>query len=742
LENRILDLTPEILEENYMNFDMCLLAAYSETNFKIFLKDSETEGFLANLRDAEVDIKLPMKIVTKNLKGKNMAVILDYYEEVLEIIQTKDLSRGIILESDYPRLVQAILIYIVDYYNRDKELFSNDDITGQVSFITNYFMDHLSVLIYLSILYEYNQIEKMEIDEDRKLCISNLLKMYLSCKVCKLTGSIMGKELEAFREKAKQCEIEANKKERVILKKKKIIEKLRVEMKAQSAKAEETVSNNCDKYKAELQRCREAYDEEVKKFEEMEESMVPKDAYLKKEKEIADVHAKYCDRGRQINELIKKLDEAHVGKEIQIFENYLKNRGLSDELYQLMYPYYDAYISGVIPDAELEGDRLSFVGYTRLVDGQHHVFNAKGTGFRLFNLPKEIYLAENQFIAVSSKNTYIKSYDCFYEGDREVSSFAEVSSLNPVCVYTTKNNEEKVWQNAISGLFRGDIVGLDNGKGVMTKYERHEIFIKSLLSSVLAKGHGAYYVIKTVANGSLVYDFADRTDKVLAIEDVKLKDKSIVTLNGREFVRYFDDEEFIASSLPVDGCRMGFYKETERGIFITFGDGTCQLFSAFELSKGLAGRTFEDGEILEINGFDMVVDVYECECSGEETDESKIKSRREKVRRTEKRELESLLDTVEKHTEKVLVIGSEKFANGYRNNFLKNGYEAEVVSGHGTYFDIHKAALKSDKIIFVTTAASHKNYYQIKNDFGDNILYADSDGFRCLIELINRSQVV
>lgn len=737
MENRILDLTPEILEENYMNFDMCLLAAYSETHFKIFLKDSEPGGFLGNLRDAEVDIKLPMKIVTKNLKEKNMAVILDYYEEVLEIVQNKDLSRGMILESDYPRLVQAILIYIVDYYNRDKELFSNDDITGQVSFITSYFMEHLSVLIYLSILYEYNQIEKMEIDEGRKVCISNLLKMYLSCIVCKLAGSIMGKELKAFREKAKQSEIEANKKERVISKKKKIIESLRVEMKAQEAKAEETVSDNGDKYKAKLQRCREAYDEEVKRFEEMEKSMVPKAAYSKKEKEIADVHAKYCDRGRQINELIKKLDEAHVGKEIQIFENYLKNRGLSDELYQLMYPYYDAYISGVIPDAELKGDRLSFVGYTRLVDGQHHVFNAKGTGFRLFNLPNEVYIAENQFVAVSSKNTYIKSFDCFYEGDRGVSSFAEVSSLNPVCVYTTKNNEEKVWQNAISGLSRGDIVGLDDGKGVMTKYERHEISLESLLPSIIARGHAAYYVIKTVANGCLVYDFADRAEKVLAIEDVNLKDKSIVSINGREFVRYFDGDEFIASSLPVDGCRMGFYKETEGGTFITFGDGTCQLFSAFERSKNLAGRSFEDGDILEINGFDMVVDVYECECGEEESDESKIKSRREKVKKTEKRELESSLDTIEKHTEKVLVIGSEKFSNGYRNSFNKRGYEAEVVSGHGAYFDIHKAALRSDKIIFVTTAASHENFHHIKNDFGDRVLYANSDGFRCLIELIN-----
>ncbi len=742
MENRILDLTPEILEENYMNFDMCLLAAYSETHFKIFLKDSERGVFLSNLRDAEVDIKLPMQIVTKNLKEKNMTIILDYYEEVLEIIQSKDLSREMILESDYPKLVQAILLYIVDYYNRDKELFSQEDITGQVGFITSYFMEHLSVLIYMSILYEYNQINKMEIDEDRRTCISNLLKMYLSCMVCKLAGSIMGKELKAFREKAKQCEIEANKKERVISRKKKIIDKLRAEMLAQKAKNEETVSENCDKYKADLKRCREAYEEEVKRFEEMEESMIPKEAYAKKEKEVADIHAKYCDRGRQINELIKKIDEAHVGKEIQILENYLKTRGLSDEIYQLMYPYYDAYISGVIPDAELKGDGLSFVGYTRLVDGQHHVFNAKGTGFRLFNLPNEVYLADKQFISVSSKNTYIRSYDCFYEGDREVSSFAEVSSLNPVCVYTTKNNEEKVWQNAISGFSRGDIVGLSDGKVIMTKYDRLHISLESLLPSITAKGHGAYYVIKTVANGSLVFDFANGSEKVLAIEDMKLKAKSIVALKGREFARYFDDEEFIASSLPVEGSRMGFYKENEMGKFIFFGDGTSQLFSAFELAKRLAGRTFQDGDILEINRFDTVMDVYECESSDEETDESKIKSRRDKDRSEEKRKGEGSPKINEMHPEKILVIGNENFANGYRSNFIKRGYVAEIISGHGAYFDIHRAALQSDKIIFVTTAASHENFHHIKNDFGDRVLYANSDGFRCLDELINGSQVV
>jgi len=735
LENIILDLTPEILKENYMNFDMCLLAAYSETNFKIFLEDSEPGAFLKNLRDAEVDIKMPMQIVSKNLKEKNMAIILDYYEELLDIVRNRDLSRKTIIESDYPKLIQAILIYIVDYFNRDKELFSGEDITGQVKFITDYFMEHLSVLIYLSILYEYNQIEKMNINQDRKACISNLLKMYLSCMVCKLVASIMSDELEAFKEKAKQCEVEANKKERVISRKKRIIEKLRLDMNEQKLRLEERVTENCDKYKEELKRCREAYQDEVKRFEEMEKSMVPRETFIKKEKEIAYIHTKYCDRGRQINELTKKIEDAHIGKELQIFEDYLKRHGLSDELYQIMYPYYDAYISGVIPDAELSGDNLSFIGYTRLVDGQHHVFNAKGTGFRLFNLPCDVYLADKQFVKVSSKNTYIRSYDYFYRENDQVSCFAEVSSLNPVCVYTTKNNEEKVWQNAVEGLDRGHIVGLNDGRVVMAKYERHEIWLESLLPSITARGHGAYYVVKTVANGSLVYDFSDNAEKVISIENLKLKDKSIVVLNGREFVRYFEDEEFIEASISVKGCRMGFYRENEMGKFIVFGDGTCQLFSEFDISKYLDGRTFEDGDILEINGFDTVVDIYEIGHI-EETDESKIKNYRKTIAKDEKQDKKGLPKAIELNNEKILVIGNEKFAKGYRGNFLKRGYKAEVVSGHGTYFEMRKAALRSDKIIFVTTAASHKNYYLIKEEFGERVLYADSDGFRSIINLI------
>ena len=740
LKNRILDLTPEILEENYMNFDMCLLAAYSETHFRIFLKDSEPGGFLANLREAEVDIKLPMQIVTKNLKSKNMSIILEHYEEILEMVRTVELSRDMILESDYPRLIQAILIYIADYYERDRDLFSKEDITGQVSFITNYFMEHLSILIYLSILYEYNQINKMEIDDERKTCISNLLKMYQTCSVCRITGSIMADELNSLNETVRQCEIEAKRKERAISKKKKLIEDLRAEMKAQKNRNESRVQEDCEKIKKDLEKYKKAFEEERTKIQQMGKSMVAREEYEKKEKEVADAHAKYCERGRKISELEKKLKDMDIENELEVFKAYLKRHGLSDELYQLMYPYYDAYVSGVIPDAELAGDNLSYIGYTRLVDGQHHVFNPKGTGFRLFNLPEDAYLAENQFVAVSSKNTFIRSYLSFYNGERNFSSLAEVSSLDPVCAYTTKNNEEKIWPNAVANLSRGDIVGLSGGKVVLTRYEKKAICIGDILPSIKARGHGAFYVLKTVANGSLVYDFADRSEKVLTANGDGLTNGKIATLRGKDLVRYFDDEDFIYSSLPSDGSRMGFYKETEMGKFIAFGDGTCRLFSEFGLSGKMRDFDLEDGDIIEVNAFDTIIDAYECECEDGESDEKKIKERRDK-RRREARKEERPGIPVETHPGKVLVVGSEKFANGYKSSFKKCGYDAEVVSGHGAYFDIHSAALKSDKIIFVTTAASHKNYYRIKEDFGERILYAASDGFKCILGLLKHKTV-
>ncbi len=186
---------------------------------------------------------------------------------------------------------------------------------------------------------------------------------------------------------------------------------------------------------------------------------------------------------------------------------------------------------------------------------------------------------------------------------------------------------------------------------------------------------------------------------------------------------------------------MGFYKKNELGEFIAFGDGTCRLFREFFISGLLSGIDLEDGDILEVNGFDTIVDFYECECEDGKSDEKKIKERRDKRRREAKKEERPDIP-VDMHPGKVLVVGSEKFANGYKNSFKKCGYDAEVVSGHGAYFDIHSAALKNDKIIFVTTAASHKNYYRIKEDFGDRVLYANSDGFRCLIDLVERSSEV
>ena len=140
-----------------------------------------------------------------------------------------------------------------------------------------------------------------------------------------------------------------------------------------------------------------------------------------------------------------------------------------------------------------------------------------------------------------------------------------------------------------------------------------------------------------------------------------------------------------------------------------------------------------EGAVVEVGRHNHVIRLLKSEEQNRPSIEQKVIERRLQEKETP---TEADNEITEFKDEKLLIIGNQSLGYGYTLAFMKEGYQAEVVSGHESYFKITKKAHKCDLIIFVTDAASHENYYKLKEDFKDKLVYANGEGANVLVGIV------
>ena len=82
-------------------------------------------------------------------------------------------------------------------------------------------------------------------------------------------------------------------------------------------------------------------------------------------------------------------------------------------------------------------------------------------------------------------------------------------------------------------------------------------------------------------------------------------------------------------------------------------------------------------------------------------------------------------------------MGKKKLRDSYVKVFNENGYEVEIVSGFEQYKKISMLANEYDKVILVTGNCSHTNYYQLKEEYGNKLVYSHKVGANRVFDKFN-----
>lgn len=727
-----LKITPEIIEQHYFEFSDMFLAAYAKVNFEIYKSDTST-GYLKRLIEADIDARKEINLINKKLKKKNIEILAESLDQLFDIIGNNTLTKEWILESEYSRFVQACLLYINDFYELDYELYFEDDVAEQVEFISEYMLRDQSLLTYLAITYEYNQINKSDMDEIRKNTLKNLHTIYLKYIVSSIENNSLAKSNAILLIELDELNKEVNRKDKVIVKSKKKLEQLRNDHESNKKKMDRGNNETIKSLETELQALKHQYSENQVKFENRLANMVPVDKYNQKVIELKNLHNKYCERGKRISELDKLNKQLSDKSEIQMIESYLKENGITKEFYQLLHIYYDPNGTGIMPEVLLGEIKVFSIGYCRMANHTHYIVDAKGAEFKILNLPEDVYLSEGQFIMVSSKHVFVKSYPYRYEAFNDVDSFVEVSSINPLAVYTPNNSEANLSYRGITKIRKGEIIPLYKGELVHEQYRPLETTLGNLVLSIETKGHQLVYITKKLANGYIVFNILTGVEEVVqGLWDEILLNK-IVTLNKEGLVKVLDRDQFLFDPLLLPGVQKGIYEIDDEQKYIRLEDGTRLLFSAFNLCPTLYKDECTEGDIFEIDRFNNIIRSLEVESLQKKSIARKV-TEHKKFEKKEKNPTRVETQVLKQDT--ILIVGSLALSNSYKMNFLKQGYKVDVVSGHDPYFKIAKKAHKSDLVIFVTTSASHENYYMIKDEFKDKVYYCHDDGANRLVELV------
>ncbi len=719
-------ITKEILEERYEDLNDIFLGAYSKKNMEVYMNIEDISDFYKQLKEIKVNVRKELLLINTQLRNKNIKSILEDYDILMEILSSEDISIDLIVESEYSNHVKLILKQVLDYHNSEENKFNSDD---DVNVFVSNISEDLSLTSYFNAFYEYHQALKDDLFDQTKLSV---LKMYIKSLITSLEVTGYKKVNKTNELEVKSYISEIKKKEKVIHKKKEEIQKLRLEHEKTKKRNSKEESSFLLEVKEELLEVKKENEKLVENNKELITTMVTLKKYKEKESEAIEWSNKY----REINkkyislEKLKKLEESE--SKLDDVEKYLKKNGLTKELYQIIY----MYTGNALSDVDLEllyGDSNNFfIGYCKVEDNNHYIYNFEGSKYKLLDIPEDVYLQDNQFVRASKKMSYIKSYNSYYEKNTKVVQVGEVSSLDPLSIYTFEDGIKVIENNNYDALNRDDIIGLDNCGRIHFKYKTTTNDLSDIKDSILAKGHSLLYINRQVSNGYIGINLDTEIDEIVLSDEKNLLNK-IVIMNSNDLIKVYKDHDFIINALPEGCIEFGTYEIDEHNSFISFENGSRVMFKEFNVINHLTNETFSDGDVLEVDSFKNIIGILECVSDTSKTIEDKIKNFKSSTVSNKEH-----LD-IQMHDLSVLIIGNESLSNSYKCNFLKHGYKVEVISGHESYFKIKKQALKSDLVVFATTAASHQNYYKIKTDFTSKIIYSNGDGVNKMLELVAES---
>lgn len=719
----VLELTEDILSINYDDLIPLFFANYSSKNKRVFDDSESISDFMIKLDVNDPAIEKEFYLIESQLKNQYIQILLEHYDEIIETLTSKTLTLEAIDYFDTDPLIKCLYQAIYHFRAADDTIFEGKSPAEDLEYSKKWLKRHQSLLDYFFIFYEYNQLLKEDNDDLKEFV--HVFETYLEDALLRFSTGKYEMKIAKYQEKIEGLKNNINHLEKIIEKKKNKNSKIRKKMKL----LKEKHSVNISKVKSDMLKeisektaCIKALEEEIYKIKE---ERILKERYEEKREEARD----YLKQLNEINQKYIQLKNKEKSFEVNLttVEQYLKENGITNEFYQLISLYDDSIITGTVSEHLIQRHYYK-IGYVLIEDDGHYFIDANQEKNKLLSLPKEIYLENKQLIAVSRNNIFIKSFDQLFNDDVfDTYTLNEVASTKPLKVYGPKEELIPI-KGTNENLELDSVVRIDKDHQIIGEaFEKTENSLSSIASSIKCKNHQLIYVNKKYKNGILAYDLIN-AEELIFNRVIDVLEHSIITVENNQLVKRFDFDLYLQDNTMLKNLTVAYYLKKGGHEWIEFVNNRRLPFSEFQIR---GDYELQNGDVLGIDLFNNIVKHYNSEKILELTDEQKIIDyKRNQEEHNEKNDYSII------HEKEFLIVGNEKLGQRYVESFKENGIKADFVPGHESYHKIQSKANQCDEILFITTAASHTNFYNLKKDYFDKLTFVNYQGVNRLLEYI------
>lgn len=545
-------------------------------------------------------------------------------------------------------------------------------------------------------------------------------------------------EVEGFEEIIK-------KNERTIEKYKKIIKKYEVRKKEELQF--EKMRENIDELKKELDAKNQIIEKLTKEIKDNKER--PLKLYNSMidslNEQIANLKLINKERQIELKQIKKDFDKLIQNPTLEVVKKYIQNNGVNEEIISIISPYMkqECEIDAVEEEKQesIEEPQLAAVnkiGYCVIDGNKHYIsFNYNDKLYELNGLPEGTYLSDNQFILVSPDNNfkwaYSYKYDNSYLSDMKIAIVKEFNlEDNYLIASYCDEKEEKIYLNNFSNpRFKlGQVIGINNST-IARLYKPISYNIDSFLSSIKAKQHDAYFILKNFNTGFFVRNIITDEEMLKSFElkdNTAIEEGNIVCTNDNRLVTIFKSSRFYTMSSMYNRSFIGILSTDNKNFFVTKANGEKVIIN--NVPSNIDSDV--EGEIIKIDEFNNFIRF-------EKHDEAfnQIQVSDKKVEKKPKNNTIFTGALKAKTGVKVLILGNVSYENSYKLAFFKEGIDVEVIEGFDSWGKIASSIKESNYVIIVLNHVSHDNMWRIKRSTPEiPVIYSEYDGANRLVELI------
>ena len=412
------------------------LAMYSKRNLERYLEATDSGKFIKDLIDNNPQSKKMMQLI-EHTAIKLFDIYNEKAKEILNLCtgDEKELS-GIYLDDKQDLDIRVLFKKISLVLKWQIE----PDMTGNINSDIDILKDRIEsedIFFLLATLFYIHQPFKDDKEEDTRFRRDIVIKMMISrIRGWELVGL---REIEfALKKKTEKSDAEQTKLKNQLSESKALIKQLRKDLAETSKRQKDEIKKTKVDSSKKFQNQIESKNVELKnlgfEFDEYKKNTVSIETFNKMKASYDTIQIQIKRYQDQINELRtrKSADTANANSNLMIsLEKYLKENGMTDELLQIIYPYYQDYMSGIKPQKstirQIESEEIMVC---IVEDHQHYCMDLKGYKHRLFNVPSKTYLAQNQFVLVNQQFEFVRGYPYRFEEKKlktDIIRFVEIA---------------------------------------------------------------------------------------------------------------------------------------------------------------------------------------------------------------------------------------------------------------------------------------------------------------------------